>query len=824
MSLPELYIQRRTDISDFDQLRDQMIDEAQKLSGHEWTDFNLHDPGVTIIEQLCYALTDINARSGNSVPDLLTDENGHLDLKRHALFSPATALTCRPVTLADYQEYFLSRIDNLKYMVVTQSDIPCHYDIYIKPGSSDYDLDEEPDKEPEAEYLELKQKIRSLFNQVRNLGEDINRIIVIPEKKAEVIATLDIEASNNPERLLATVYLRIRDLLTGQGQNLIASSESSSSTTDHHRKKLYLKLANSGIPIPILINSIRSIKGIRNIQSFHIDIEGNTSTGNLLPALKQCYLQLLIPHYKSQLKIRLLQRGQPVNLNVQLFQESFRQQELHQQAALKAKSQRKMPTIASEYPALSDYISIQTQFPDIYGINLNGVPKSSGPERQAKALQLKGYLMLFDQLLSDHCAMIDSIKNLFSTSVTPAPTYPSHALTSDSVGELDKLYIDTPQADYVQRCEPDYDQSLERKGRALDYLLALNGREKQTFGFEFFNPYFSEDEAIHITLKNKQQLLEAIHEFLANRGAGFDYTSACWGSQNLSMLERYVALVLGVKTHCRSFILPLRNINLKSDGSKDQLYFDKTAGEWKTESEDINFFYRQSIKMTPDKEIKLLKVPLATTPEPIKPDYLEQICQHLHWSSDTIIKDFFCAGVNPDNYRMYYNTTSRQYELYLSIHNENNRPVWHYLSSFVSEGQIQNATCQLQKSLVDLNLNMEGLHLVEHCLLRPVCEDGNKKTDHEHPEFYHHQISVVLPGWSVRFRNTDFRQYAETLIRAETPAHLYVHIHWLSYSDMEKFEILFKNWLFRKRKPHNIKQLNRLSQRLVALLSSFKSC
>lgn len=39
-----------------------------------WTDYNIHDPGITILEALCYALTDIAYRAGWDINDLLTPE------------------------------------------------------------------------------------------------------------------------------------------------------------------------------------------------------------------------------------------------------------------------------------------------------------------------------------------------------------------------------------------------------------------------------------------------------------------------------------------------------------------------------------------------------------------------------------------------------------------------------------------------------------------------------------------------------------------------------------------------------------------------------
>ncbi len=43
---------------DFKKLLDDGIADVQHMAGENWTDYNVHDPGVTILEQLCYALTE----------------------------------------------------------------------------------------------------------------------------------------------------------------------------------------------------------------------------------------------------------------------------------------------------------------------------------------------------------------------------------------------------------------------------------------------------------------------------------------------------------------------------------------------------------------------------------------------------------------------------------------------------------------------------------------------------------------------------------------------------------------------------------------------
>jgi len=41
----------------YDFLREEGIKYIQKVAGKIWTDYNIHDPGVSILEVLAYAIT-----------------------------------------------------------------------------------------------------------------------------------------------------------------------------------------------------------------------------------------------------------------------------------------------------------------------------------------------------------------------------------------------------------------------------------------------------------------------------------------------------------------------------------------------------------------------------------------------------------------------------------------------------------------------------------------------------------------------------------------------------------------------------------------------
>ena len=73
MSLPkELNTEKYSSKSQrFEELLEEGIFHIQNFSGDNWTDYNYHDPGITILEQICYAITDLGYKSNFPVEDLL---------------------------------------------------------------------------------------------------------------------------------------------------------------------------------------------------------------------------------------------------------------------------------------------------------------------------------------------------------------------------------------------------------------------------------------------------------------------------------------------------------------------------------------------------------------------------------------------------------------------------------------------------------------------------------------------------------------------------------------------------------------------------------
>src|SRR3954464_12882166 len=87
------------------------IQYVQEMCGGIWTDYNEHDPGVTMLEQLCYALTSLSYLTEIPLSDLLINKNsGRLDTDRQALFIPKDIYPCNPWTVVDYRRLLLDRL------------------------------------------------------------------------------------------------------------------------------------------------------------------------------------------------------------------------------------------------------------------------------------------------------------------------------------------------------------------------------------------------------------------------------------------------------------------------------------------------------------------------------------------------------------------------------------------------------------------------------------------------------------------------------------------------------------------------------------------
>ncbi len=106
MSLSDL-IPSKPELSkgeDFEALLKDGIERIQTLSGKVWTDYNAHDPGITILEVLCYAITELTLKAKLDIQDILSSG---LPSGKSGLYEAHEILPTTPTTLNDYRKLLI---------------------------------------------------------------------------------------------------------------------------------------------------------------------------------------------------------------------------------------------------------------------------------------------------------------------------------------------------------------------------------------------------------------------------------------------------------------------------------------------------------------------------------------------------------------------------------------------------------------------------------------------------------------------------------------------------------------------------------------------
>jgi|GEM_PF-358735 len=105
---------------DYNKLRREGILHIEKLAGNVWTDYNTHDPGITLLEALCYAITDLAYRTGFDMKDLLAQNNQDSNAWKNIFYTAREILPCNPVTINDYRKLIMD-VDGVRNAWITIS-------------------------------------------------------------------------------------------------------------------------------------------------------------------------------------------------------------------------------------------------------------------------------------------------------------------------------------------------------------------------------------------------------------------------------------------------------------------------------------------------------------------------------------------------------------------------------------------------------------------------------------------------------------------------------------------------------------------------------
>ena len=136
----EYYIEKNRTLlpsQDFQYLLKEGFKYIERFGSKFWTDYNPHDPGITILDVLCYAITELGYRSDFDIKDVLTNKNGVID--NNTFFSPATIFTNAPLTVIDYRKLLID-IEGVSnaWLLPTKKEVDAHG--YLLPNEAETNL------------------------------------------------------------------------------------------------------------------------------------------------------------------------------------------------------------------------------------------------------------------------------------------------------------------------------------------------------------------------------------------------------------------------------------------------------------------------------------------------------------------------------------------------------------------------------------------------------------------------------------------------------------------------------------------------------------
>lgn len=794
---------------DFESLRQDGIDMLQDLCGLIWTDYNLHDPGVTILEQLCYALTDLTYRTDFNVADYLTDSEGEIDFTRQALYRPQEIFSSQALTENDFRKILydqVSQIANIWIKPFTpDSGQPGRglFTIYVVLGELIDGLNVQimTDEEQAKNVQHIKQMIKLVYSARRTLNEDIDDICIVQPKYCLLKGEIEIEGIRSPAEILAQILFDCTQHLSGglnvkRFNNLFSEglepehvfegpitrhghvvSNKSNSNTEEFTTSDFISL-------------IRKIDGVKQIRSLSFVDERGNSLSNLQCNLasREC-ARLLFPQTTEQEKFLQLIPTQGLLFgghDQHSYDTQIRRDKNH---ALYAETKLELTKLEFErkafrtknedadtalqlpqgkYRDFRAFYSVQHQFPANYGINRYGVPQSAGVQRKAQARQLKGYLFSFEQMMGNYLENLQKLPELFSPEILEKKSYYSQYLGDSEIPDIEELYVDTPEkiSNLIAEKLTTYDNYFDRKSRVLDYLLGLYGESFSQVALRRFNQCHRNDTEQWL-LDAKATLLKELTDLSAQRAVGFNYLKSVTSKSNIARLQKRVNILLGIQSpggeKTLSKVLAEEGISLVSD--KD---FEVAIGK--------------VLKPKSDAALPLIDFPIDDI-HPISLDF-------------PIGETFFRNGVFSSNYRL---VTDGQNIVVCYLNHDELYPI----RRFKDYQDANQWAFGLIARLTNLNRQCEGMILVEHMLLRPAAtvRFQNKKFG-TGVDFYDNRISIILPSWSVRFSDPEFRVFAEDVMREHCPAHIYPYFHWLNLKEVHWFETKYQLWREQLRQFH----------------------
>lgn len=738
-------------------------------------------PGIEVGEEITNAVvTHFTSINDQAIPEeYANDYYAELDLNNGAY---AIAVWIKITSKAEYHQLLENggnELDMLEQSIIDALELP-------EPGEQVTQLISDYWQKIQQAVVTVE-AVKELFHRHRNLCEDINSLTAARVQEISISADIDLTPDADANQVLGEIYYRIDKFLSPRPyfytlEELLDKGRSIESIFEgpllrhgfldteevaamQHRYNIYtsdLLQLLTGIP------GLISVRDLRISNYYNNDVLIQNAANCLKLTHPGIYKPRLSPE-KSEINIYkdYLAVATDLQTAIDRFEKLKNDYEQKKKAVVYDLSPPR-----GENRETEDYYSIQHHFPPAYGIGSEELPASVPDLRKAQALQLKGYLIFFEQLLADYCSQLAHVTSLFSMKTPENGEETTYF--SQSLRELIAEPEATPLlgADYETHISgmaepPGTGVYHNRKNRFLDHLMARFCESFTDYALflSSVTPDTDTETAAAELIADKVAFLQDYPLLGYERFRAFNYLAQkpdendttvmvpdVWDTENVSGLKKRIVRKLGLESYERRHLF-LDFFIIEETGGVYRFYLDHDT--YSLESAITNY---------------------ATAED-----------------AEAAIAETVIWALQRNRYQLTDNGAGA--DLSFELWDDQDTTIAAPATGVIFETD-EDRENYIQ-GMIDLLSLEEGFHLIEHLLLWPKANETDPDPVPAAEDPYSFRISFILPLVETHKKLGDpgFRQYIGRVIRSETPAHIIPHLYWVNIREMYNFELLYKRWL-----------------------------
>lgn len=692
----------------YDELMREGIDWIQKFSGNQWTDYNYHDPGITFLEQICFAITDLGYKSNFPIEDILFIGTDKFDLENKNLFIPPHKIfPSSPLTCSDYRKIIIDRIDNVQNAwVFSENDnmrnISGLFNVRVQLiDKLDYDT-----------IAETLKQVDDLLMQNRSLGSDFNKAVSLKRDEIKFECEITLDSFALGEQVLANIYKQVEESISNKPQfhDYKEMEEAMDTTTvdlftGPYTKKGYLKdfefnEKTSEIYISEIKETIHNIDGVLAVDNLVFYKNGIKVFDDYIPFDQDSYpsLKKLDQDFFDQKNkgITFYRNDSFYKIDKIIFQQIYDSLIVESKKVYDQKLNSDLNHIKGRFSQeqFERYYSIMRELPSLYGLRENELPSKASNLRKAQLSQLRSYLLLFDQLMANHLSQLSNVRELFSVDHKSDKTL--FAQVPIDVPNLEEIIGKDFEA-YRNKMQDTLESGIEfseRKNKILDHLLSRFGETFDTFLLEkthnLQHENISEKEVKQFGLSVKINFAKNILDLGYKRCLSFDYTKEKDNDANISGLEKRLKLKLGISKNISDSVI-------KPFSSQSKL--GKFKDVWR----------KKTLKIDDGPSLEVFSLPIKA---------YEDNNVHFHLSNLESFKSLFINGNKQKSFTV-VKVNNKYFVLYKGV--DGQKPAVIYQAATLQE--CEDKVLKIIEKIKDYSINTEGFYMIENILLRPQASD-----------------------------------------------------------------------------------------------------